>query len=208
MKKETYPYSDFVEYIKLCGKSELSAVSYASQVRRIIRHSNIDIYDLENIQKMTRDQVEDFLFLQRNTKNQTPFRRAWSCFRKFMESEGYNITTIDVIDLDWQNIPSNVADAIRALDYQQFSFRMIPRMTWDIDDKLSSVTGETVITVIYGGSTKKIVLPKKELEVITQWAYPDTDVKELNSNHYIVPRYPYCRHPMPVNMLRKVAGII
>ncbi len=206
MKKIGYPFDKYTEWLEGQGRAKSTACMYASQCRRILRNANIlDLCDPKQIELISRDQIEDFLSLQRTSKNRTPFRRSWTMFKTFMAIEGYELSSIS-IDGNWELIPKNVAQAIRELDSESFPFRLISSMKWNKDEVLSEICGGIVLTVIApNGEQKKIKLPIKPVMTIIMWAYPNTIPNEDN---WLVPREPFSRHPMPVTMLRKVAGII
>lgn len=207
MKKTGYPYDEFMTWLEVKHElSPITTVGYASQCRRIARCAGInDVCNLQLLQTIDRDNVEDFLNQQKNSKNQTPFRRSWRMFRDFLiERESIVLCSIELCE-GWESVPPEVADAIRKLDQQDFAFRLIPSMKWDKNEKLSEICGDFAINVQIGDESKVVVLPTEPLLTITMWAYPDS---VPTSDNWIVPREPNSRHPMPVTMLRKVAGII
>lgn len=207
MKKTGYPYDEFMDWLELKHNlSSITSVSYASQCRRIARCAGIDdVCNLKLLCTIDRDDVEDFLSQQKNSKNQTPFRRSWRMFRDFLiEREQLVLCSIE-LDEGWEVVPPEVAEAIRELDRQDFAFRLIPNMKWDKNEKISEITDSFAINVQIGDEKKVIILPTEPLLTITMWAYPDC---VPTSDDWIIPREPKSRHPMSVTMLRKVAGII
>jgi len=201
MKKTGYPFDKFVEWLQEYKEiGSLSATGYASQCRRIIRSAGVtDVCNIKFLTAIEPDQVEQFITRQR-AKSQTPFRRSWGCFKEFMKIEGYEIADIS-LDRDWEDVPKEVADAIHKLDQQDFPFRLIPSMKWKIDEKMTRALGKNVLIL----DERKIVLPTDPLLVITQWAYGD---KMPSPRDWVIPRSPNSKLPMPLTMLRKVAGII
>ena len=207
MKKTGYPYDSFQEWLQTKHNlSQITTVGYASQCRRIIRSCGIsDVQNIELICQIDRDSIEDFLSSQKNTKNQTPFRRSWRMFRDFLiERESVVLCSVELDD-GWEEVPPKVAEAIRELDNQDFAFRLIPLMKWDKNETISKLTDGFAINVATDGENKVVVLPTAPLLTITMWAYPDT---VPTSDNWIIPREPKSRHPMCLTMLRKVAGII
>ena len=207
MKKTGYPYDQFQDWLQT--KHELSAittVSYASQCRRIARSAGVDdVCNLKLLSAIERDDVEDFFCTQKNSKNMTPFRRSWRMFRDFLiEREQLVLCSIELDD-GWEEVPSEVAQAIRELDRQDFAFRLIPSMKWDKNEVISGITSDFAINVEVNGDPKVVVLPTEPLLTITMWAYPDS---VPTAENWIIPREPKSRHPMSLTMLRKVAGII
>jgi hypothetical protein len=201
MKKTAYPFDKFNAWLQEYKEiSPLTATGYSSQCRRIIRSAGVaDVCNIKFLTAIDADQVELFIIGQRKP-SQTPFRRSWTCFREFMAIEGHEIADIS-LDRGWEDIPKVVADAIHELDEQAFPFRLIPSMKWKIDPKMSKVLGKNVIQL----DERRIVLPTDPLLVITQWAYGD---KMPSPKDWLIPRSPHSKLPMPLSMLRKVAGII
>jgi hypothetical protein len=201
MKKTGYPFDKFLQWLQDHKElSPLTATGYASQCRRIIRSAGVtDVCNIKFLKAIEADQVDLFILEQRKP-SQTPFRRSWGCFYEFMNSEGHKIADI-ALDRHWEDIPRNVAEAIRELDQQNFPFRLIPSMKWKINPKMTNVIGKNVIQV----EDRNIVLPTEPLLVITQWAYGD---KMPTPKDWLVPRSPHSAVPMPLTMLRRVAGII
>lgn len=197
-----YPYPEFMEWLQENGVSFYGSKNYASQCRRMIRHAGIsDICNLSYIQMIDSDKLEEFLQNQGKISSQTPFRRAWTCFRKFIKEEA----KIDIPNLElergWEDVPPSVAQAILDLNDQDIPFRVIPRMKWDIHEKLSAHLGQNVINC----QGKKFSIPTAPLLTITQWAYGD---KQPTRDQWILPRAPHSQFAMPVRMMRKVAGIL
>lgn len=210
MKQTGYPYDRFTEYIvDELGLSRLTATSYASQCRRIVRSAGVnDVCDVALLCAIDRDKVEDFLAGQKNSRNQTPFRRSWTTFSDFLVLEGFSsLCSVDPC-YGWEDVPEFVAEAIRELDSQDFAFRTITQMRWDRDDVLTKVLGNSkkiVITSMIDGEVKKTTLPLSPLVALAMWGYPQ---REPTPNDPLIPREPNSRHPMSVSMMRKVAGII
>ncbi len=201
MKKTGYPFDAFGEWLQEYKNiSPVTAVGYGSQCRRIIRSAGVsDVCNLKLLECIEADQVELFIIKQ-TAKSQTPFRRSWTCFHEFMTLEGNKLTNIDLCR-GWEDVPKEVADAIREMDRQDFPFRLISSMKWNIDEKMTKVFGSNVIDV----NGRKVVLPTDPLITITQWAYGD---KMPSPKDWLIPRSPKSNIPMPLTMLRKVAGII
>ena len=201
MRKTGYPYDAFTTWLKDYKElSPLTATGYASQCRRIIRACGVnDVCNIKFLKAIEPDQVELFIIEQRKP-SQTPFRRSWGCFKQFMSIEGHEIADIS-LDRGWEDVPKQVANAIRELDEQDFPFRLIPSMTWRIDERMSTALGKNVIAL----NERKIVLPTDPLLVITQWAYGD---RMPTPSNWLIPRSPNSKLPMPLSMLRRVAGII
>ena len=201
MKKTAYPFDKFLQWLQDNKElSPLTATGYASQCRRIIRSAGVtDVCNIKFLEAIEADQVDLFILEQRKP-SQTPFRRSWGCFYEFMKNEGHNVANI-ALDRNWEDVPSNVAKAIRELDQQNFPFRLIPSMKWKINVKMTNVIGKNVIEV----NGRNIVLPTEPLLVITQWAYGS---KLPSPRDWLVPRSPNSSIPMPLTMLRRVAGII
>lgn len=201
MRKTAYPFDKFVQWLQEYKEiSPLTATGYASQCRRMIRSAGVtDVCNIKFLTAIEPDQIELFIIQQRKP-SQTPFRRSWGCFKQFMSIEGYEIADI-ALDRGWEDIPKPVADAIHELDRQDFPFRLIPSMKWKINEQMTKVLGQNVVEL----DERKIVLPTDPLLVITQWAYGD---KMPSPKDWLIPRSPHSKLPMPLTMLRKVAGII
>lgn len=201
MRKTAYPFDKFVQWLQEYKEiSPLTATGYASQCRRMIRSAGVtDVCNIKFLTAIEPDQIELFIIQQRKP-SQTPFRRSWGCFKQFMSIEGYEIADI-ALDRGWEDIPMAVANAIHELDKQDFPFRLIPSMKWKINEQMTKVLGQNVVEL----DERKIVLPTDPLLVITQWAYGD---KMPSPKDWLIPRSPHSKLPMPLTMLRKVAGII
>jgi len=201
-KKVGYPFDKFMEWLQEDQDlSLITATGYASQSRRIIRHCGVsDVCNITLVSAITPEQVEKFI-LTLSKKSQTPFRRSWKQFYEFMTNkENKKIACID-LDRDWESVPPEIGKALREMNNQNFPFRLIPSMKWNRDEKLCKSLGKIVVVV----GDRRVQLPTDPLLVITQWAYGD---KTPNKEDYILPRKPHSPLPMPLSMMRKVAGII
>ena len=83
-RKSGYPYDKFMEYLEEeKSLSPITATTYASQCRRIIRSTGNNPLEWDEIVKISSDDVELFIS-GHSKKSQTPFRRSWKAFCAFL----------------------------------------------------------------------------------------------------------------------------
>ena len=207
-RKSGYPYDAFMKHLISQNKSVITATTYASQVRRIVRACGVTA--TENtafLQAISADDIEQFI-QEQSKKSQTPFRRSWRVFSTFMDSEGLPLASAELCR-GIEAIPTTIGKALQTLNDEPFAFRLLPSMKWTLHDnpkivaKGRQLASQECYAILHQGQTS--FLPKSALDIITQWAYGSS---APTSSDYLVPRSPGSRYAMPLVMMRKVAGII
>lgn len=212
MKRKPYPYDKFVDTLVENGKSPITATTYAAQARRIIRNCDCDEMNTSQMCMIHPDDIDRYILTQ-SPKSQTPYRRAWKSFCDFMKSEGFTLPDAD-LSRGVKFIPKHVGDALADMNKQSFVFRKLCHMRWEITDNafLKSRFEDDYVLVFSSGPENErkktnICIPKRLLNPIKEWAYPNQSLEEILGK-ILIPRSPNSDIPMPVSMMRKAAGII